>query len=52
MEYPHDPAISLLGVNPKELKPGTYPCIHISMFKVPLITIGGNNPHVYQHVNG
>ena len=52
-EVPSDPAISHLGIHPKELKAGPQREICILMFTAALLTIarGGSNPSVYQEMS-
>lgn len=49
IELPYDPTIPLLDIYRKELKVGTLTDICMLM---PIIAKGGNNPSVYEQMNG
>ena len=50
IELPYDPAIPLLGIDPKEWKTDSNKSVYTHVFTTPLFTIvkGGNHPRVRQ----
>ena len=52
LELPYDPAISLLGIYPKEIKTGYQRNICTTMFTAASFTMYGNNLSVRQQMNG